>query len=115
MPALQIRDLPDDLYEPLKERAAKNRRSLAQEATVALEAYMASRGRPDAGPSSGLRLVPDPSAGEPSHRRRAAAFERIHARGALALPPEFEDAAALVRAVREERDCQLAQGRGDVR
>ncbi len=37
MPSLQIRDLPEHLYLILSERARRNRRSLAQQATVELE------------------------------------------------------------------------------
>jgi len=37
MPGLLIRELPDDLHEKLKERAARNRRSLTKEALVILE------------------------------------------------------------------------------
>jgi antitoxin FitA len=36
MPSLQIRDLPQDLYERLRQAAQLERRSLAQEATVLL-------------------------------------------------------------------------------
>ena len=36
MPALQVRELPDDLYEQLKESARRERRSLAQQTTVLL-------------------------------------------------------------------------------
>jgi plasmid stability protein len=37
MPSLLIRDLPDDLHQKLKERAARNRRSLNKETVVILE------------------------------------------------------------------------------
>jgi hypothetical protein len=37
MPGLLIRDLPDDLRQKLKERAARNRRSMTREALVILE------------------------------------------------------------------------------
>ena len=37
MPSLQIRDLPEHLYLILTERARRNRRSLAQQATMELE------------------------------------------------------------------------------
>jgi len=37
MPSLQIRDLPEHLYEILSEKARRNRRSLAQQATIELE------------------------------------------------------------------------------
>jgi plasmid stability protein len=38
MPALTIRNVPDDLYATLKRLAAQNRRSLQQEVLVRLEA-----------------------------------------------------------------------------
>ena len=37
MPSLQIRDLPEHLYRILADRARRNRRSLAQQATIELE------------------------------------------------------------------------------
>lgn len=37
MPTLQIRDLPQDIYDRLIESAEKNRRSLTQEAIVLLQ------------------------------------------------------------------------------
>lgn len=37
MPSLQIRDLPEHLYEILADKARRNRRSLAQQATIELE------------------------------------------------------------------------------
>jgi hypothetical protein len=36
MPSLQIRDMPDDVYEALAERAQMQRRSLAQQAIAEL-------------------------------------------------------------------------------
>lgn len=36
MPSLQIRDMPEDLYEALAERARRERRSLAQQAVADL-------------------------------------------------------------------------------
>lgn len=80
MPSLQIRDLPDHLYEILAEKARRNGRSLAQQATVELERMAAAEAR----------------------TRRLAAVERLRAvaktRGVrdTALEP-----AALVR---EDRD-----------
>ena len=37
MPALQVRDFPDDLYEQLKASAASQHRSIAQQTIVAVE------------------------------------------------------------------------------
>jgi plasmid stability protein len=44
MPGLLIRDLPDNLHEKLKERAARNRRSLTKEALVILETALSETG-----------------------------------------------------------------------
>ena len=40
MPTLQIRDLPQDIYDSLVASAEANRRSLTQEATVILESNL---------------------------------------------------------------------------
>lgn len=40
MPSLQIRDLPDDVYEALAYRAERSGRSLAQQALIELRARM---------------------------------------------------------------------------
>jgi hypothetical protein len=37
MPSLQIRDMPEDVYEALADRAREQRRSLAQQAIAELE------------------------------------------------------------------------------
>jgi plasmid stability protein len=57
MPSLQIRDLPDDLYQALAFRARQEHRSLAQQAVVE------------------LRRIPALTAGE----RRRAVIARIRA------------------------------------
>ncbi len=40
MPGLLIRELPEELHRKLKERAARNRRSLSKEALVILETVL---------------------------------------------------------------------------
>jgi antitoxin FitA len=45
MASLQIRDMPDDLYESLKFKAEKDHRSLAQQAIVLLSEALKARGR----------------------------------------------------------------------
>jgi len=44
MPSLQIRNLPDDLYQMLTFRAEQAHRSLAQEALIALRSAVESTG-----------------------------------------------------------------------
>lgn len=41
MPGLLIKDVPDELHQKLKARAARNRRSLTKEALVLLETALA--------------------------------------------------------------------------
>lgn len=43
MATLNVKDFPDELYGRLKERAARERRSVAQEVTHLLEAAVAER------------------------------------------------------------------------
>jgi plasmid stability protein len=42
MASLLIRDLPEELHQKLKERAARNRRSLAKETLLILETALSS-------------------------------------------------------------------------
>ena len=79
MPSLQIRDLPDDLYQALAFRARQEHRSLAQQAVAE------------------LRRIPALTAGE----RRQAVIARIRAtmhKPEAALCPSPEDL------VREDRE-----------
>ena len=41
MPALQVRDFPATLYDELKEYAARNHRSIAQQTIIAVEEMLA--------------------------------------------------------------------------
>jgi hypothetical protein len=53
MPTLVLRNLPDDLYQRLKETAAEHRRSMTQEAIVslrvALDGFQEQTARPTPG------------------------------------------------------------------
>ncbi|MEL6339048.1 MAG: hypothetical protein AAFQ65_04025 [Myxococcota bacterium] len=60
MPSLQIRDLPDELYEQLRVEAKREHRSLAQQATALLEKQL--------------------QGGSGSRSRRVALLERIATR-----------------------------------
>lgn len=42
MPALQVRDFPPSLYDELKEYAARNHRSIAQQTIIAVEEMLAA-------------------------------------------------------------------------
>jgi plasmid stability protein len=51
MPTLVLRNVPDDLYQRLKETAAEHRRSMTQEAIVSLRTALEGRGEPPDKPS----------------------------------------------------------------
>ena len=53
MPLLQVRDCPEDLYLELKDRAAREHRSIGQQTIVALESYLERAD--DAGARKALR------------------------------------------------------------
>jgi plasmid stability protein len=82
MPALQIRNLPDELYQTLVRKAAEERRSLSQQAIVAL--------------SKGLSDEIDPKARLRDALRRAAAIDPKKTR--RLLDP--------VKLIREDRSTQ---------
>ncbi len=76
MPSLQIRDIPEDLYDALAERARRQRRSMAQQAIA------------------DLRTIEELDA----RRRREAAVERL--RRGKPLSRKLTDP---VRLIREDR------------
>jgi len=78
---LQIRDLDEAVYRRLKERAKRERRSLARQAAVALE--------------ESLRDEDD------ARQRRGALLDEIAAEGALSSKVSIEDVVELIREDRE--------------
>jgi hypothetical protein len=78
MPSLQIREIPEDVYEALAERASRQRRSLAQQAIA------------------DLARIPELEA----RRTRQAVIEELRA-SAPVLPTKALDP---VRIVREDRN-----------
>ncbi len=78
MPTLQIRDLPDDVYQSVMAAARAEQRSLSQQAVVELRRAL----------------------GVDAQDRRAATLEQLRASGRR-LPPSATSPEALLR---EERD-----------
>ena len=99
MPALQIRDLPQGTYDALKLRAEREHRSLAQQATVAIEEH--------------LRLIPSSTARERALTeeemrqariaKRKALFAEIDAAPKIDIPDDFPTPAEIVRELRDSR------------
>lgn len=113
MPALQVRDFPDDLYEELKAYAERHRRSVAQQTVVAVETMLhAGQGVPE---DDGLHIAskPEPEGtryldisteAEKALRRekRKYIFKQIEATR-MDIPAGFPHPADVVREGREER------------
>ena len=65
MPALQVRDFPATLYDELKEYAARNHRSIAQQTIIAVEEMLAE--------ASACLLYTSPRASAPEWHRAGGA------------------------------------------
>lgn len=81
MPSLQVRDLPEHIYQTLCTEAARQHRSIAQQAIATL--------------AQGLKLDVDP------RLRRIALLETIRAKGYSVQTDDLTDPARLIR---EDRD-----------
>lgn len=100
MPALQVRDFPDDLYVGLKEYAAQQHRSIAQQTICAVEEMLTRQEERANGKAA--RIISFESLREKDARiaKRRALYERIqeHARKLPENLPRPEDI------MRESRD-----------
>lgn len=113
MPALQVKDCPDDVYEGLRVCASEELRSLSQQTVFILREYLLNLksaqiagGRPAR--SSGLRSweeVEDDAARR--LKRRRATIERIKNREMPDVPEGFPSPEDIVRAMRDERSLEL--------
>ncbi len=119
MPALQVKDFPSDLYEELRECAARQDRSISQQTVHVLREYL--RAYRQGGGSAGWVVRPAvEQSGAPAHQksraeetpeeraeRRRKVFERIHAMPKIEIPDDFPEPAEIVRQMREDRDDQI--------
>ena len=111
MPALQVRDFPDDLYDQLKAYAASQHRSMAQQVIVAVEQMLA---HPQASHYwdgermyRAVRPIPDFDTEEERAARiekRKKLFARMDEITWKKPKPTGDEIVAMVREGREERD-----------
>ena len=113
MPALQVRDFPDDLYEQLKAYAASQHRSIAQQTIVAVEQMLEAADAQHYWDGHDLhRLERRPRYFDfDTEAKRAARIEKRKALFAdfgklpkFAVPDGFPSTAELIRQGREEHD-----------
>lgn len=139
MPALQVRDFPEDLYEELKKCAEREHRSIAQQAAYILSRYLRLyRSVPgfDDGPvpvrfacanpallesgayepfepgTEGYFTEEDLARREVRQKRRRELLERIHSRPQTPVPEDFPSAVELIR---QDRDGHAGSMPGDGR
>lgn len=113
MPALQVRDCPQDTYNALKRRAVRENRSMSQQALTLIQDGLACREAPVRSVSTlpegarregGLTFIPNPAARyKTREERHAAFFDHIEKTGGFKLPPEYDSVVEMVHAAREER------------
>ena len=116
MPALQVRDFPEDLYEELKKCADRNPRSIAQQTIVAVEEMLERQnelyfwdGRQLHRPVCPNTLDFDSEAQRAKRiAKRLALFERIGALQWHGPKPTADEIVELVHEGRRERDRQIS-------
>ncbi len=99
MPALQVRDLPQDLYDGLHDLAEHEHRSMAQETVVAIEKHL--RLVPSA-PTSQLPLT-EKEERQLRIKKRKELFDSIHAMPKVKIPDDFPNVVELIQEGRESR------------
>ena len=118
MPALQVREFPDDIYEELKAAAAREHRSIAQQTIICVERFLReASARERKTENEGYRhrgtSLPycrqDESTREREARiaKRQEIFRRIDAFPKLDLPNGALGPVDIIRGMREERDAQI--------
>lgn len=116
MPALQVRDFPDDLYERLKACAALEHRSVAQQTVALVEEGLNARNESHFWDGCELhRLGRAPqvidfdteSARAVRIEKRKALFAEFEKLPKFTVPDTFPSTAELIRQGREERDQRI--------
>lgn len=125
MPALQVRDCPEDLYEELKLYALRDDRSLAQQTLHVLKCYVAERRKApcvqsddaasfgvysgaNSRSSAGFSVEPQDEIERRQEKRRRifASFDADSSKrpdGVVPLPEGYDSSADMVRDMRENR------------
>lgn len=108
MPALQIRDLPQATYDALKWRAEREHRSMAQEATVAIERHLELVPGDQQMMGWERRALTEEEERQARIAKRKAIFAELHnALSHESLPDDFPDPVEIIHEGRRERDAHL--------
>ncbi len=104
MPALQVRDFPQGLYDKLKLEAEAEHRSLSQQTVHIIEKHFkrdSSSSRD--GNSARFRLVDDEIEREAIAERRRRIFKEIESLPKIHIPDDFPSPVEMIREDREAR------------
>lgn len=106
MPALQVRDFPEELYERLRLYAEANRRSIAQQTVVAVEQMLDGSG---VEPGSSPRIIPFETAAarEARVKRKRELFERAQERCSKMGSLPSATFGAIAAEAKRERDSRF--------
>ena len=108
MATLSIKDVPEDWAEALRQRAARNHRSLQGELTAILEAAVqAGAGGATAGRGPGAaRAAGHAVLGDPGERRGRKTIEQIAREHRQRFPEPIRGGPLAVDIIREDRDAR---------
>lgn len=114
MPALQVRDFPEDLYEQLKVCAAREHRSIAQQTVAFVEQGIRQYRGDYYWDGQTLHRPPqffdfDTEKDRQARiERRKALFEELDKLPPIEAPDDFPDPVELVRECRREQDRKMS-------
>lgn len=112
MPALQVKDFPDELYDALKSYAAQEHRSMSQQTVVAVE-EMLSQAQGGARSAEGVATIvhfDSPADRERRIERRRAALQVARGVRWEGGRPTAEELVRTIHQGRANRDGQLVAG-----
>ena len=96
MPALQVRNFPEELYSELRECAQRENRSIAQQTIVAVHSYLF-------GPTASEKKSIQEREDQQRMTERKALFERISSLPRFEVPEDFPTPEELIREDRDSR------------
>jgi plasmid stability protein len=105
---LSVKDVPDDLAEKLRQRAARNHRSLQGELMAIIERAVTEAEPPRAAPAAPLQTQVTGTGGEsrPIVRRGNKPIEQVAAEHRARFPQAIRSGPNAVDIIRAERDAR---------
>lgn len=106
MPNLSIKEVPEDLAEALRQRAARNHRSLQGELMAIIEQAVLETGAPLSGDPGRPRITGYDKQGFPIVRQGWKTIEQIAAELKMRFPEPIDSGPSSIDIIREDRDSR---------